>query len=110
MKLSGDKLFAAAVPPKQDVPLDLTTCFVKDDRVMTSQVGDDLVLVTSDYELMGLDQMGALIWDYLDHPMSFQELVDTLCEQFGIDSTTCIDDTTPMLQLLLNGGALNVIT
>jgi len=33
-----------------------------------------------------------------------------LCEQFGIDSTTCIDDTTPMLQLLLNGGALNVIT
>ncbi len=110
VKLSGDKLFAAAVPPKQDVPLDLTTRFVKDDRVMTSQVGDDLVLVTSDYELMGLDQMGALIWDYLDHPMSFQELVDTLCEQFGIDSTTCIDDTTPMLQLLLNGGALNVIT
>lgn len=107
---SGDKLFAAAVPPKQDVRLDLSTRFVKDDRVMTSQVGDDLVLVTSEYELMGLDPMGALIWDYLDHPMSFQELVNTLCEQFGIDSTTCKEDTTPMLQLLLNGGALKVIT
>ena len=107
---SGDELFAAAVPPKQDVPLDLSTRFVKDDRVMTSQVGDDLVLVTSEYELMGLDPMGTLIWDYLDHPMSFQELVDTLSEQFGIDSTTCIEDTTPMLQLLLNGGALKVIT
>ena len=107
---SGDTLFAAALPPKQDVPLDLTTRFAKDDRVMTSQVGDDLILVTSEYELMGLDQMGALIWDYLDHPMSFQDLVDSLCEQFGIDSTTCIDDTTPMLQLLLNGGALKVVS
>jgi len=110
VKVSGDKLFAAAVPPKQDMPLDLSTRFVKDDQVMSSQVGDDLVLVTSEYELMGLDQMGALIWDYLDHPMSFQDLVDSLCEQFGIDSTTCIDDTTPMLQLLLNGGALKVVS
>ncbi|CAB4892131.1 MAG: PqqD family peptide modification chaperone [Actinobacteria bacterium] len=110
VRSSGDKLFAAAVLPKRDVPLDLTTRFVKDDRVKTAQVGDDLVLVTSEYELMGLDHMGALIWDFLDRPISFQELVETLCAQFAIDSTTCIEDTTPMLQLLLNGGALRVIS
>lgn len=74
--------------------------------MITAQVGDDLVLVTGEYELIGLDQMGAFIWDLLDKPMSFQVLVDTLCARFGIDSVTCIDDTTPMLQLLLNGGAL----
>ncbi|MDA3021824.1 MAG: PqqD family peptide modification chaperone [Actinomycetota bacterium] len=104
---SGEQLFKGAVPPKQDVPLHLSTWLTKDDDVITSWVGDDLVLVTPDYELMGLDKMGALIWDFLDMPMSFQGLVDALCASFGIDAATCIDDTTPMLQLLLNGGALN---
>lgn len=103
---SGPQLFPGSLPPKPDVILDLATPLQKDELVITAQVGDDLVLVTGEYELIGLDQMGAFIWDLLDKPMSFQVLVDTLCARFGIDSVTCIDDTTPMLQLLLNGGAL----
>ena len=99
-------MFKGPVPPKQDVPLRLSTWLTKDAAVITSWVGDDLVLVTPEYELMGLDKMGALIWDFLGEPMSFQGLVDSLCASFGIDAATCIDDTTPMLQLLLNGGAL----
>ena len=107
---SVEPMFKGPVPPKQDVPLRLSTWLTKDAAVITSWVGDDLVLVTPEYELMGLDKMGALIWDFLGEPMSFQGLVDSLCASFGIDAATCIDDTTPMLQLLLNGGALNVIT
>lgn len=103
---SGEKLFTGALPPKTDVAFGLSTKLVKDPRVITSQVGDDLVLVTGEYELIGLDEMGAFIWDFLDEPMTFQVLVDGLCARFGIDAVTCIDDTSPMLQLLLNGGAL----
>jgi hypothetical protein len=56
----------------------------------------------------GLKDVGKVIWDYLDSPMSVDALCERLLTQFGVDADTCRRETTAFLETLYERGLIVV--
>ena len=56
----------------------------------------------------GLKDVGKVIWDHLDSPMSVDALCERLLTQFGVDADTCRRETTAFLETLYERGLIVV--
>ena len=66
---------------------------------LANKVGDELILLnmeTGDY--LGLNPVGASIWENLSVPIAVSELVDRLTESFEVDAGTCRTETMEYLE------------
>jgi hypothetical protein len=66
---------------------------------LANKVGDELILLnmeTGDY--LGLNTVGASIWENLSLPISVSELVGRLAGSFEVDAETCQKETIEYLK------------
>lgn len=66
---------------------------------LANKVGDELILLnmeTGDY--LGLNPVGACIWENLSVPISVSELVGRLTASFEVDPVTCQNETMEYLK------------
>lgn len=57
-------------------------------------------------DYLSLKGPGLAIWENLASPLSVDELLDRLCERYGIDRERCTRDTMPFLHEMLASGLL----
>ena len=57
-------------------------------------------------EPLTLPDTGAIVWDLLEEPAPFDELVATLADVYGVDLTVIAADITPLLDDLHALGAI----
>jgi hypothetical protein len=66
---------------------------------LSNPVGDEIILLnmqTGDY--LGLNSVGAAIWDSLGSPQQVQALVVGLMAAFDVDEATCKSETMAYLE------------
>ena len=61
-------------------------------------------------EPLTLAGTGVAIWDALDRPQRRRDLVDRLAAEFGADRALVAADVAPVVDDLLRGGVLEVVT
>lgn len=67
--------------------------------VLSSKIDDEVIIMglqTDKY--YGLDPIAGRIWELLEQPRSFDELVSLLLEEYEVDETTCRRETMEFLR------------
>jgi hypothetical protein len=76
--------------------------FVQNKSIIQSNIADEVVMLDVDSGFyFGLNSVGSIIWSHLKEPISLQELIDKLMNQFDVDPYTCEKETVEFLMQLL---------
>ena len=91
----------------QDVTL--TTQVRHSAKVLTQEVGGEVVLLDLDSELyFGLDPVGSRIWALLADTRSLEHVHATLCREFDGDTARIKDDLLALIQQLAEAGLVEL--
>lgn len=76
---------------------------------ITARAGDEIVMMSVDVgHYIGLNPVGARIWDLLDTPQSASALCERLMEDFEIGPETCRKEVDDFLATLESYHAIRV--
>jgi len=78
----------------------------RDDVLWRRSLDAVILLAANADEPLTLPDTGAIVWDLLEEPATFDELVTTLADVYNTDATTIATDITPLLEELAALGAL----
>jgi hypothetical protein len=67
------------------------------DQVSGKLTGERAVLSMKDGTYYGLSDVGALVWDLVQEPISTGDLVDRIIESYEVDRVTCERDVLELL-------------
>lgn len=70
--------------------------------------GEVVMLSIRNGEYYSLNSVGSCIWDLLQEPCTFQNLVNTLLDTYEVSPEKGINDTLPLLYELLNKGLIEI--
>jgi hypothetical protein len=77
----------------------------RSDTAMARRVDDDVVIldITSG-QFFGINDVGGLVWDLLEHDTTRNALVDAVTAEFDVDSQQAGDDIDALIAQLSNAG------
>ena len=79
------------------------------DTVFAQEVDDEIVILdTVSEEYFGLDEMAAVIWQYLSESGSLQKVHDEMSEIYEVDAKQLEDDICRFVQELVDAGLVQV--
>ncbi len=62
--------------------------------------GEVVMLSIENSEYYGMDKIGSRIWELIESPVSVNELIDKLLEEYDVTRDQCTHDTTGFLEQL----------
>jgi hypothetical protein len=90
-------------------------CFAPKDRLsrtndlLSTELDEETVLMSIDAgAYYGLAGVARRIWEKLENPMSFSELVDCLEREYAVSRETCVSDVQKFLGEIEREGLLRV--
>lgn len=72
----------------------------KSDLLFNEIDGEVVMLSIENSEYYGMDKVGSRIWELLEQPVSFKELVAKLMEEYDVPESQCSEDTLTFLKKL----------
>lgn len=73
----------------------------KGDNVMATNLGDELVMMdTQSGNYITLNDLGRVIWDKLEQPISVHDLIQYLLSKYNVTEAQCKTETHAFLQKL----------
>ena len=73
------------------------------------EVGEEkVVLQTNSGQYLGMNPVGAFIWDLLKTPRQASELVDQVMQRYDVDATTARADVDAFVSELSEAGLIDV--
>lgn len=77
---------------------------------LCSKLGADLVMMnlkTGDY--LGLNEVGADIWDFLKNPLTVDYLINNLLQQYEVSRELCEQQTLDCLNKMVEEGMISAV-
>jgi len=62
--------------------------------------GEVVMLSVENSEYYGMDKVGSRIWELLEQPVKFRELINRLASEFDVNEMQCTTDTMAFLKKL----------
>jgi hypothetical protein len=80
----------------------MSSKYIQNKKVIQSKIGDEVVMLDMDSGFyFGLNSVASIIWGKLEKPISLEEVINELLDEYNIDRDTCENDTMAFwLQLL----------
>lgn len=79
--------------------IDKTTRLVLTDHQITSQLGDESVILELNAGIYyGLDSIGTRIWSLIESPRSVQEICDIIEQEYDVQPAACEQAVLSLLQ------------
>ena len=72
----------------------------KGDLLFNAIDGEVVMLSIENSEYYGMDKVGSRIWELLENPHSFKELVVKLMQEYEVSEEQCTEDTQAFLEKL----------
>ncbi len=77
----------------------------RSDSAMARRVDDELVILdVSSGRYFGLNDVGAFIWEQLEHDCSSDDLVDAVVAEYSIDPRQASTDANKLIEQLVDRG------
>jgi hypothetical protein len=86
---------------KKDIGAD-TVLQRKPDLLFNQIDGEVVMLSIENSEYYGMDKVGSRIWELLEKPMSFKELIDKLMDEYEVSEEQCKEDALLFLNKLVD--------
>lgn len=92
------------------MPLTLESVISRNEiRFLANPMGDEIVILNMESgDYLGLNAVGAAIWDHIKAPNSVQQLIDKLMVEYDVDENTCKAQTLEYLERIASLGLLEV--
>ncbi len=80
----------------------MSSKYIQNKKVIQSKIGDEVAMLDMDSGFyFGLNSVASIIWGKLEKPISLEEVINELLDEYNIDRDTCENDTRAFwLQLL----------
>ena len=76
---------------------------------ISSELDDEAIILNLNSGIYyGLNEVGARVWELIQQPQSFRELLDALLEEYDVSIEGCKQDLTKILLDLKNAGLVEV--
>lgn len=79
-----------------------------DEQVSAHLTGETVILSMRDGMYYGLDEVGTVVWQRIQRPTPFAELVQAVVAQFDVDAPTAGTDLTALVRDLAAHGLAEV--
>lgn len=84
--------------------------FTQNRKIIHSKIGDEVVMMDMDSGFyFGLNTIGSAIWDKLASPITANELVEVLMNEYSVERIVCESDTHEFLNQLLERGIIKEV-
>ena len=71
-------------------------------NLLFNVIDDEVVMLSiENSEYYGMEKVGSRIWELLEKPLSFGELVEYLMDEYDITKEKCIEDSVSFLEDLV---------
>lgn len=76
--------------------------YIQNKEIIQSKIGDEVVMLDVESGFyFGLNSVASVIWSMMEIEIGFDELIDSLIQQFDVDRVLCESDTRALLQQML---------
>ncbi len=82
---------------------------VSKDVVSCDLGGETAMLDMKEGIYYGLNEMGTVIWEYIQKPITIQEIMDKIREEYDVDEETCYIDLTELIKQMLENKLVEII-
>lgn len=90
--------------------IDLHTIVRRNPEMVTSKIDNEIVMMSIEKgEYYGLDETGTYIWEMIETPVTVENLIQNLMNEFEVEMEQCQNDTLEFLKDLYGKGLLIVI-
>jgi len=80
-------------------------------ELLTSTLDEQIVMMhVYDGNYYSLNNIGTRIWQILETPLTFNELVIKLVDEFEVSKEQCVDDITPFINELIEKQILSLVS
>ena len=71
---------------------------VRNLEIISTKIDDETVMMDTNFEhYFGIKEVGARIWEILEHPTTLDELCEKLISEFDVSGEQCKQDILPFL-------------
>lgn len=77
--------------------------YTQNKDIIGSPIDDEMVMMDVDKgSYFGLNSMGSEIWNLIEEPMTIQQLVNTLTDEYEISQNECETEITKFIEALVD--------
>lgn len=89
--------------------IDPTSKFQRNpDLIATDMDGDTVMMSIERGEYYGISGVGSRVWELLASPVSMTDIVQTICNEFEVDESTCQADMAHFIEDMQGHGLISV--
>jgi Coenzyme PQQ synthesis protein D (PqqD). len=81
---------------------------VSKDVVSCDLGGETAMLDMKEGVYYGLNEMGTIIWEYIQEPITIQEIVDKILVEYEVDEETCYRDLVELVEEMSKNGLVKI--
>jgi len=85
-----------------------TKIVVSKDVVSCDLGGETAMLDMKEGIYYGLNEMGTIIWEYIQEPITMQEIVNKILYEYEVDEETCFSDLVELIDQMLENKLVEV--
>jgi hypothetical protein len=79
------------------------TTLKRNPEIISSKIDDEVVMMSiEEGKYFGLDPIGSIIWELLEEPLSLENIIPKLVEEFDVDEEQCFQDSSSFILDMLN--------
>lgn len=95
---------------KQENQIDDKTVLQRNPKQLFTMIDEEVVMLNIKHEeYLNLNQHASYIWQQLETPLAFGELIDLLCDVYNVDRKLCIKDTLDFIEELVEKDIIQLI-
>lgn len=86
-----------------------STIVVSKDVVSCDLGGETAMLDMKEGVYYGLNEMGTIIWEFIQEPVTLQEIVDNILEEYEVDEETCFADLVELIEQMVENKLIETV-
>jgi len=84
-----------------------TKPLLQNTKIISSPIDDEMVMMNVEKgSYFGLDYVGVEIWNLLEKPLMFDELIEKLTQKYSVKEEQCLEEVTPFIEALFEANIL----
>ena len=92
-----------------NITICLKSIIIKNKEIDDSEIDGDKVMMNLDKgEYFMMNSVGSKIWDIIDRPISVNEIITTLIEEYDVEEETCKASALEFLERLNNAELISI--
>lgn len=82
---------------------------VSKDVVSCDLGGETALLEMNEGVYYGLNELGTVIWELIQKPITLQEIVDSIIDQYEVDQKICFADLTELIEQMVENKLVEIL-